>query len=111
MADTAKPRMAVIGLGSMGFGMATSLRRKGYEVTGCDVAADAVARFVKDGGKGAATLLGVLIALLWPAALIYAAVWVLLLLTIRISSVAGMSAAIAIMSSKLRGVATNTAAS
>jgi len=46
------------------------------------------------GGKGAATLLGVLIALLWPAALIYAAVWVLLLLTIRISSVAGMSAAI-----------------
>ena len=46
------------------------------------------------GGKGAATLLGVLIALLWPAALIYAAVWVLLLLTIRISSVAGMSAAV-----------------
>jgi 3-hydroxyisobutyrate dehydrogenase len=47
--------MAVIGLGSMGFGMATSLRRKGYEVTGCDVAADSVARFVKDGGKGANT--------------------------------------------------------
>ena len=46
------------------------------------------------GGKGAATLLGVLIALLWPAALIYAAVWVFLLLTIRISSVAGMSAAV-----------------
>src|SRR5499427_8832859 len=55
MADTAKPKMAVIGLGSMGFGMATSLKRKGYEVTGCDVAADAVARFVKDGGKGAST--------------------------------------------------------
>jgi 3-hydroxyisobutyrate dehydrogenase len=55
MADTAKPKMAVIGLGSMGFGMATSLRRKGYEVTGCDVAADSVARFVKDGGKGAST--------------------------------------------------------
>jgi len=46
------------------------------------------------GGKGAATFLGVLIALLWPAALIYAAVWLLLLATIRISSVAGMSAAI-----------------
>ena len=46
------------------------------------------------GGKGAATLLGVLIGLLWPAALVYAAVWILLLLTIRISSVAGMSAAI-----------------
>ena len=55
MADTAKPKMAVIGLGSMGFGMATSLQRKGYEVTGCDVADDAVARFVKDGGKGATT--------------------------------------------------------
>jgi 3-hydroxyisobutyrate dehydrogenase len=55
MADTAKPKMAVIGLGSMGFGMATSLRRKGYEVTGCDVAADSVVRFVKDGGKGAST--------------------------------------------------------
>src|SRR6201994_4260931 len=54
MADTAKPKMAVIGLGSMGFGMATSLQRKGYEVTGCDVAADSVAGFVKDGGKGAA---------------------------------------------------------
>jgi glycerol-3-phosphate acyltransferase PlsY len=46
------------------------------------------------GGKGVATLLGVLIALLWPAALIYAAVWLLLLLTLRISSVAGMTAAI-----------------
>jgi putative dehydrogenase len=55
MPDTARPNIAVIGLGSMGFGMATSLRRKGYEVTGCDVAADSVARFVKDGGKGAKT--------------------------------------------------------
>src|SRR5215470_15634963 len=53
MSDSAKPRMAVIGLGSMGFGMATSLRRAGFEVTGCDVAADSVARFVTDGGKGA----------------------------------------------------------
>ena len=39
----------------MGFGMATSLRRAGFEVTGCDVSADAVARFVADGGKGATT--------------------------------------------------------
>ena len=46
------------------------------------------------GGKGVATLLGVLIALLWPAALVYAAVWLFLLLTVRISSVAGMTAAI-----------------
>jgi len=46
------------------------------------------------GGKGAATLFGILIALLWPAALIYAAVWIFLLSTVRISSVAGMTAAI-----------------
>jgi len=46
------------------------------------------------GGKGAATLFGILIALLWQAAIVYAVVWILLLLTIRISSVAGMSAAI-----------------
>src|SRR6202158_297397 len=50
-----KPRVAVIGLGSMGFGMATSLRREGFAVTGCDVSADAVARFVADGGAGAKT--------------------------------------------------------
>jgi len=46
------------------------------------------------GGKGVATLLGILIALLWPAALIYAAVWLFLLATLRISSLAGMTAAI-----------------
>jgi glycerol-3-phosphate acyltransferase PlsY len=46
------------------------------------------------GGKGVATLLGVLIAVLWPAALVYAAIWIFLLLTIRISSVAGMTAAV-----------------
>jgi glycerol-3-phosphate acyltransferase PlsY len=46
------------------------------------------------GGKGAATLFGILIALLWPAAIVYAAVWILLLLTIRISSVAGIAAAL-----------------
>jgi glycerol-3-phosphate acyltransferase PlsY len=46
------------------------------------------------GGKGVATLLGVLIALLWPAALVYAAVWIFLLMTLRISSLAGMTAAV-----------------
>jgi acyl phosphate:glycerol-3-phosphate acyltransferase len=45
------------------------------------------------GGKGVATLLGILIALLWQAALVYAVVWIGLLLIVRISSVAGMSAA------------------
>jgi glycerol-3-phosphate acyltransferase PlsY len=46
------------------------------------------------GGKGVATLLGILIPLLPVAAAVYAAVWILLLLTIRISSVAGMAAAV-----------------
>lgn len=46
------------------------------------------------GGKGVATYLGILIALLPPAAAVYAAVWILLLLLLRISSVAGMSAAL-----------------
>ena len=45
------------------------------------------------GGKGVATFLGVLIPLLPAAAAVYAVVWILLLLTIRISSVAGMAAA------------------
>jgi len=55
MSQADKPKIAVIGLGSMGFGMATSLRRAGFEVTGCDVAADSIARFVAEGGKGART--------------------------------------------------------
>jgi acyl phosphate:glycerol-3-phosphate acyltransferase len=46
------------------------------------------------GGKGVATFLGVLIPLLPIAAAVYAAIWLLLLLTIRISSVAGMAAAL-----------------
>lgn len=46
------------------------------------------------GGKGVATFLGILIPLLPLAAVIYAAIWLLLLLTLRISSVAGMSAAV-----------------
>ena len=46
------------------------------------------------GGKGVATLLGILIPLLPIAALIYALVWLGLLATVRISSVAGMTAAV-----------------
>src|SRR5258707_13210608 len=33
--------------------MATSLRRAGFEVAGCDVTAESVSRFVSDGGLGA----------------------------------------------------------
>ena len=46
------------------------------------------------GGKGVATFLGILIALLPVAAGIYAAIWIILLVTLRISSVAGMIAAL-----------------
>jgi len=45
------------------------------------------------GGKGVATLLGILLGLAWPLGLIFAALWIGLLLTLRISSVAGMVAA------------------
>jgi putative dehydrogenase len=48
-------RAAVIGLGSMGFGMAKSLQRAGFEVTGFDVNEAAVTRFVAEGGRGAST--------------------------------------------------------
>jgi glycerol-3-phosphate acyltransferase PlsY len=46
------------------------------------------------GGKGLATYFGLLIPLLWPVALIYAVVWIASALIFRISSVAGMLAAI-----------------
>jgi glycerol-3-phosphate acyltransferase PlsY len=46
------------------------------------------------GGKGVATLLGVLLVLLPIAGLIYAAVWVAMMVILRISSVAGMAAAV-----------------
>jgi 3-hydroxyisobutyrate dehydrogenase len=55
MSQSVKPPVAVIGLGSMGFGMATSLSRAGFKVTGCDISAETVARFVKEGGKSATT--------------------------------------------------------
>src|SRR5262249_11177736 len=55
MSPSVNPEVAVIGLGSMGFGMATSLRGAGFEVTGCDVAAETAARFAGEGGKSANT--------------------------------------------------------
>jgi L-threonate 2-dehydrogenase len=46
---------AVIGLGSMGFGMAGSLLRAGFDVRGFDVSPDALARFAAAGGRAAKT--------------------------------------------------------
>jgi glycerol-3-phosphate acyltransferase PlsY len=46
------------------------------------------------GGKGVATLMGIVLALHWPSGLVYAAVWLGLLAGVRISSVAGVLAAV-----------------
>jgi glycerol-3-phosphate acyltransferase PlsY len=46
------------------------------------------------GGKGVATLMGIVVALHWPLGLVYAVVWLGLLAALRISSVAGMAAAL-----------------
>ncbi len=46
------------------------------------------------GGKGVATMMGVVVALHWESGLVYAVVWIGLLASLRISSVAGIAAAI-----------------
>jgi 3-hydroxyisobutyrate dehydrogenase len=46
-------RVAVIGLGSMGMGIAHSLRRAGFDVVGCDVNPATAERFVREGGRAA----------------------------------------------------------
>lgn len=46
------------------------------------------------GGKGVATLMGIVLALHWPIGVVYALVWLGLLATVRVSSIAGMAAAI-----------------
>ena len=47
------------------------------------------------GGKGVATMMGISLGLGWPIGLAYAAIWLAVLGITRISSLAGMSAAIA----------------
>lgn len=47
--------VAVIGLGSMGLGMARSMKRAGLDVIGYDITPAAVDRFAAEGGRGAAT--------------------------------------------------------
>jgi acyl phosphate:glycerol-3-phosphate acyltransferase len=46
------------------------------------------------GGKGVATLIGVVAALHWPVAIVMAVVWIAMLFLTRYSSVGGMSAAV-----------------
>ena len=52
---TASIRAGVIGLGSMGLGMAQSLLRKGLRVSGADLNPDSVKRLVEAGGDGFAS--------------------------------------------------------
>ena len=47
------------------------------------------------GGKGVATLMGVALGLAWPIGAVYAAVWLGMLALTRVSSLGGMSAAVA----------------
>jgi glycerol-3-phosphate acyltransferase PlsY len=46
------------------------------------------------GGKGVATFVGIMAALHWPSAIVYALVWIAALALTRFSSVAGMAAAL-----------------
>ena len=48
-------KVSVIGLGSMGLGMAQSLVRKGLAVTGADLSPEAVRRLQESGGQGFAS--------------------------------------------------------
>ena len=47
------------------------------------------------GGKGVATMMGLCLAIHWPCGVVFAVVWIGLLASIRISSVAGIAAAVA----------------
>ncbi|KAI0427671.1 NAD binding domain of 6-phosphogluconate dehydrogenase-domain-containing protein [Xylaria sp. FL1042] len=55
MTESAKPEIAFIGLGAMGFGMATHLVKRGYAVTGFDVWPPTLERFRAAGGNTAST--------------------------------------------------------
>lgn len=44
-------KVAVVGLGAMGYGIASSLLRAGFDVSGFDICAEPRARFIADGGK------------------------------------------------------------
>lgn len=52
---TSKPAVAFIGLGAMGFGMATRLVKEGYPVTGFDVWPPTLEKFKQAGGSTANT--------------------------------------------------------
>ena len=51
-----KPSIGFIGLGLMGYGIATNLVRKGYQVHGYDISSSTLDRFEKDGGHACQTI-------------------------------------------------------
>ncbi|MBB3458279.1 3-hydroxyisobutyrate dehydrogenase [Rhizobium sp. BK313] len=51
MSERAISKVCVIGLGSMGFGVALSLLRKGFRTSGYDINAETLARFSEAGGE------------------------------------------------------------
>lgn len=53
--DVDAKNAAVIGLGSMGLGMALSMKKAGHDVVGFDVASQMMDRFAAKGGRNAAT--------------------------------------------------------
>lgn len=55
MSDAKSLKVCVVGLGSMGIGIAGSLVRAGFAVVGCDVTPEARARFAAMGGQVADT--------------------------------------------------------
>jgi L-threonate 2-dehydrogenase len=55
-ADTSSPRVGLVGLGSMGLGMARSLRAAGYEVGVYDVRQDVADAFAAEGGTAHQTV-------------------------------------------------------
>ena len=55
MPEQTQDAVAVIGLGSMGFGIAQSLLRAGFRVAGCDTNASARERFAAAGGTAVAS--------------------------------------------------------
>lgn len=56
--ESSKPSISFIGLGAMGFGMATHLVKQGYDVTGFDVWQPTLDRFKEAGGLTAVTPAG-----------------------------------------------------
>jgi 3-hydroxyisobutyrate dehydrogenase len=51
-----KPTIGFVGLGAMGYGMATNLVKTGYSVKGYDVFSKSIDRFVSAGGIPASSL-------------------------------------------------------